>query len=155
MSSLVDLAGMLADPNAAGAYFVDASDGREAIADAAARLEFFHVQINLDGCSDKDAVLEAIARALKFPDWFGRNWDALADSLDDLSWLPADGYVVLLDHAGQWRKADPAGFDVLMDIGNEAARRWAEHGVPFWWLVLSPPGAVRAARGHAEGESPP
>lgn len=155
MNSLVDLSGMLADASAAGAYFVDASDGREAIAEAAQRLEFFHAHIDLSRCTDKDAVLDAVAHTLKFPDWFGHNWDALADSLADLSWLPADGYVLLIDHAGQWRKADPAGFDVLMEIGADAARDWAKHGVPFWLLVLTPPGAVREARDTTEGAAPP
>lgn len=137
----VDLSGMLADADACGAYFVDAA-GREALADAAARLEFAYAAIDLSGCADKDAALSRIADALGFPDWFGGNWDALADCLRDLSWWPAPGYVVVLDHAQAWKQADPVGFDVLLEIGNEAAADWAAHGVPFWLLVPVPHGQI-------------
>ena len=49
-------------------------------------------RIDLAGCTDKAELLARIARTLRFPDWFGHNWDALADCLCDLSWLPADAY---------------------------------------------------------------
>lgn len=137
----VDLSGMLADPAASGAYFVDAG-GREALAEAAARLDFAHARIDLSGCSDKQAALARIARALEFPDWFGGNWDALTDCLRDLSWRPAPGYVLVLDHTHEWKDADPVGFDVLLDIGNEVAADWAEHGVPFWLLIPVPRGQI-------------
>lgn len=44
---------------------------------------------------DRAAFLAACGRALDFPDWYGQNWDALADCLADLSWLPGAGIVVL------------------------------------------------------------
>ena len=137
----VDLSGMLADHTASGAYYVDAG-GADALADAAERLEFAFVRIDLQGCEDKDAVLARIAQALDFPEWFGRNWDALADCLDDLSWLPAPGYVLLLDHTHDWKQADPVGFDVLLEIGNEVAAQWAQHGIAFWLLIPVPPGQL-------------
>ena len=34
----------------------------------------------------------AIGKALRFPEWFGHNWDALTDCLLDMGWLPAAGY---------------------------------------------------------------
>ncbi len=137
----VDLSGMLADAAACGAYYVDI-DGREALADAAARLEFAYAEIDLSGCRDKDAALSRIAHALEFPDWFGGNWDALADCLRDLSWWPAPGYAFVLDHTHDWKDADPVGFDVLLEIGNEVAADWAEHGVPFWLLIPVPHGQI-------------
>lgn len=45
------------------------------------------IAIELGDCTDKNAVLQRFARALHFPPWFGNNWDALADALDDLCWL--------------------------------------------------------------------
>jgi RNAse (barnase) inhibitor barstar len=133
-SGSIDLDGLLADPMAAGAYFVDANR-REVLPDAAARLGFACTGIDLGGCTDKDGVLSRIAAALGFPDWFGGNWDALADCLHDLSWWPAEGYVIVLDQAQHWRQADPDGFDQLLEIADEAATAWAARDVPFWWLV--------------------
>jgi hypothetical protein len=137
MTHPVDLSGMLADSSASGAYYV-AADGREALEEAAARLEFAFARIDLAGCTDREQVLARIARALDFPDWFGGNWDALADCLADLSWWPAPGYVWVLDHPHDWQQADPVGFDVLLDIGNDVAATWSEHGVPFWLLFPAP-----------------
>ncbi|MCZ7655132.1 MAG: barstar family protein [Rhodocyclaceae bacterium] len=34
---------------------------------------------------DRTTLFECLATTLKFPDWFGHNWDALADCLSDLS----------------------------------------------------------------------
>ena len=137
----VDLSGMLADHDASGVYFI-AESGRDALADAAARLEFAFKPVDLEGCEDKEAALARIAQALDFPAWFGGNWDALADCLDDLSWLPAPGYVLVLEHTHAWKAAEPVAFDVLLDIGNDIAARWAEHGVPFWMLFPVPAGQI-------------
>jgi len=43
------------------------------------------------------ALLEELYRRLRFPDYFGDNWDALWECIRDLSWLPP-GAVVLKHH---------------------------------------------------------
>lgn len=44
----------------------------------------------------KQDLLRALAAGLKFPSYFGYNWDALEECLNDLSWLGAAANVVLL-----------------------------------------------------------
>lgn len=144
----IDLAGMLADAMANGVYYVDAG-GRERLADAARALEFEVFGIDLAGCSDRDAVMSRLTAALDLPDWFGGNWDALSDCLNDLSWRPADGYVLLLEHAHDWQVRDEAGFETFLEIASDAAEAWSRHGVPFWLLVMAPPGAIATADPHA------
>ncbi|MFK4101773.1 barstar family protein [Streptomyces sp. NPDC019531] len=41
------------------------------------------VTLDLDGITDKAALMDRCARDLRLPDYFGRNWDALADVLSD------------------------------------------------------------------------
>ncbi|MEU9173642.1 barstar family protein [Streptomyces sp. NPDC048420] len=41
------------------------------------------VTLDLDGVTDKAGLMDRCARDLPLPDWFGRNWDALADVLSD------------------------------------------------------------------------
>lgn len=53
--------------------------------DAAGRLV---VTLDLGGVTDKAGLMDRCARDLALPDWFGRNWDALADSLADPSVWP-------------------------------------------------------------------
>ncbi|MEO8319141.1 MAG: barstar family protein [Bradyrhizobium sp.] len=44
--------------------------------------------------ANKQDLLAELQKQLRFPDYFGGNWDALEECLQDLSWLPV-GRVVL------------------------------------------------------------
>ncbi len=124
----------LADPAMCGVHAVDARADADYL-DAARALDFAAVAIDFAGCTGKDDAIARIAAALGFPAWFGRNWDALADSLGDLSWLPAPGYLLLLTGTEAWRAADPETFDTLASILEDTAARWAADRVPFWALL--------------------
>lgn len=137
MNISVELGSLLADPAQTGAYYVDARD-REALVEAGRLLRYTVAPIDLRACADLSAVLREIADVLSFPDWFGGNLDALSDCLNDLSWLPSGGYVLLLEHIGDWRERAPDEVDDVIDILNDAAARWADDQVPFWgFLPLS------------------
>lgn len=47
------------------------------------------------GIRDKDELLSQLSSKLRFPDYFGNNWDALDECLRDLSWLPQRSIVVI------------------------------------------------------------
>ena len=127
----IELGTLLANPFRAGTCFVDDRE-RAAMAEAAAARGFAVVTADLRDANDKPALLDALAAALDFPPTFGHNWDALADSLGDLSWLPAPGYMLLLDHADGLRKAAPQDFNILLEMLEDAARSHATAGIPFW-----------------------
>ena len=78
-------------------------------------------------------VFADIGRALEFPSWFGGNWDALEDSLSDLSWRPRQGYVLIF-------RGYPGGdaFGILADVLRSAAQYWAERGKPFFAVFIDP-----------------
>lgn len=135
--SAVDPRELLADPAQAGAYFIDARDAR-ALADAAGELGYALARADFGDCRDKDDALRRIAVALRFPDWFGGNWDALNDSVNDLSWWPAPGYVLLIEHAGGWQSQHPDEAATLVEILNDAAQDWARARTPFWALLPLP-----------------
>ncbi|WEW98319.1 barstar family protein [Pseudomonas nitroreducens] len=46
------------------------------------------VTIDLGGVQGKEELHECLAQALKFPDWYGRNWDAFWDSITGLVDMP-------------------------------------------------------------------
>lgn len=139
----VDLRSVLADVEHSGAYFVADSD-TEAMAEAGAALGYTVVRIDLAGCTDEACLFARFAEALRFPGWFGHNRDALADSLGDLSWLPAAGYLLLIAHAGDWRAGVGDKAAIVLEILNEAAAAWAAQGVAFW-AILPLPAAELAA----------
>ena len=127
----------LADPTRAGVFFVtqDDLDPLSAVGRDAGLLAR---RIDLSGCNGKSALLLRIATVLDFPQTSGRNWDALSDSLRDLSWLDAPGYVLLFEQAHELRDRSEADFDTLLDILDEASRSWAAEEVPFWAFIALP-----------------
>ena len=91
--------------------------------------------IDLQRARGKRALLGAFARALAFPDTFGGNWDALADSLQDLSWLPEPGWVLLLRGAADFAAAAPDDYAVLLEILGATADGQRRQGHVF--IVLA------------------
>lgn len=76
-------------------------------------------------CGTKRDMLREWAAALQFPWYFGENWDAFEECINDLSWLPARGYVVAVTHADRLLR-DADDFATLMQILDDAATRWME-----------------------------
>ena len=97
--------------------------------DDAPDLEGFEV-LRLEGSTleGKDELLDAIAEGFGFPDWFGRNWDALEECLRDLEAVN-DGYaLVISDATALW--ADHSRLSgTLVEIWLDAAADGAERGV--------------------------
>lgn len=130
----IETGALLADASQAAAYYVHIHD-RAALVEAANALDFAVAAVDLEFADDRSALLDALAAALELPPGFDARWEALADSLGDLSWLPAPGYLLLLDHVGGLRESAPEDFDMLLEILDEAARAHAAAGVPFWALI--------------------
>jgi hypothetical protein len=88
----------------------------------------------------KAELLAAFAGALGFPGWVGRNWDALADALRDLSWLPAGPRVVVWAGAGELRSVQPGSYATALDVLREATERSAGTERPLTVLLADPDG---------------
>lgn len=132
----------LQDASRSGVYRVS---GAEAIDEAVRGSALSLGRISLAGAAGKDALLERIARALAFPDWFGRNWDALEDCLTDLSWRMAEGYVLVFEG---FEPGDDLG--VLIDVLASSATFWAARGKPFFAVFLDPGRRLALAGLHRE-----
>jgi RNAse (barnase) inhibitor barstar len=126
----------LSDATKSGVYRTSRTDE---ILDATRGSNVRAVRIELRGVAGKDELFDRISRALQFPEWFGRNWDALEDCLCDLSWSPATGHILLLECADSL-KADERG--ILADVLATAASSWAERGRPFFAVFLDGPGTL-------------
>jgi RNAse (barnase) inhibitor barstar len=134
----------LNDAASNGVYFVT-QDDIAALESAAPSTSLCTLRVDLHDCTDKASLLRHLHDALRIPPGFGGNWDALSDSLRDLSWLRANGYLLLITHAQTLRDADEAGFDVFMDILDEAAESWRGSGVPFFAYIALPESAADEA----------
>jgi RNAse (barnase) inhibitor barstar len=70
--------------------------------------------------------MAALFVALKFPDYFGGNWDALWECICDLAWLP-EGDVVLF-HNDLPLSADRALLLTYLQILKDAVEKWKSDG---------------------------
>ena len=93
------------------------------------------LSLDLTACRSKADFLERAAMTLKFPTWFGHNWDALSDCLTDMSWWPAGRYVIILRYAMDFCFADADGFNIALEILRDAALQQAEGPLPMRILV--------------------
>jgi hypothetical protein len=98
--------------------------------------------LELDGALDKAAFMERCARALRLPQWFGRNWDALADCLTDLSWCPADrGRLLVVTGWQGYAAAAPADWSIVESVLADAVGHW--RGTDTGLAVIMARGRVR------------
>lgn len=72
------------------------------------------------------ALFREFAAGLQFPDYFGRNWDALEECLVDLSWLPPGPYAIVIVQATELlTDAQPEEFTVFLRLIENVAAEWA------------------------------
>lgn len=126
--------GILAQVEHAGVYHMPL-DGEAGLNAGAEHNGFFVFRADLGRARNKDELLDAIGRAMAFPEWFGHNWDALLDCLADLGWRPAEGYVVILEHCDGIHGRAEADFVQTLQVFEAAANEWREQGIAFWCFV--------------------
>ncbi|WP_329599134.1 barstar family protein [Streptomyces pseudovenezuelae] len=83
------------------------------------------VTLDLDRVTDKAGLMDRCARDLRLPDWFGRNWDALADVLSDPDLWPGDGVeeetVVVVRHWDRYAEARPDEWATAREVFAQAS----------------------------------
>jgi RNAse (barnase) inhibitor barstar len=131
---LPDFSALLPRADAAGVVHLP-QEGVGPIHAAAKALGYSCVEVDLAEVQDKEGLLTALAKALAFPPWFGHNWDALEDSLSDMSWREAEGYVLILRHADRLHSEAESDFLTALRILADVSTTWAEAGLPFWTFV--------------------
>ncbi|QXJ23042.1 barstar family protein [Actinomadura graeca] len=95
---------------------------------------------HLDGhhVRDKEAFLRLCAEVFDFPEWFGGNWDALADCLADLSWTSArHSRVVLYESWPELAEAEPESFRTVLDVFADAVEVWRDTPTPMTVILSS------------------
>ncbi len=121
----------LTRPSQNGVYFVGDADLAR-LATTAAHEELAVRRTDLAGCHGKAELLRRLAASLSLPADFGHNWDALADCLRDLGWLPAWGHVLLFEHAEALHRSAAGDFDILLGVLDDAATFAQDADRPFF-----------------------
>ncbi|MDR2890723.1 MAG: barstar family protein [Alistipes sp.] len=78
---------------------------------------------HVDGGSN---LFEQLKAELKFPDYFGNNWDALNDCLSYLSWIEQKNVIIIHDELPNINDADLGVYIRLLIEQIDDWRRWKD-----------------------------
>jgi hypothetical protein len=90
----------------------------------------------------KEVLFEELAKCLRFPDYFGANWDALEECIRDLSWLP-EGPVILRHHDLPLAGDVASQKTYLSILRGVVERKWTLPGQRLRVLVVVFPSETR------------
>lgn len=86
------------------------------------------------GISSKEQLLTTFAEIGNFPDYFGKNWDALTDCLRDLSWIEQKNVIIV--HNDLPLKSIPTECRIYLEILELVLVDWTDLVKPD---VIEPP----------------
>ncbi len=125
----------LKDVSQSGVYCLSDEADLSQIARLATAHDLAFFRLNFSRVSTKRGLLRKTARILRFPFYFGGNWDAFEECLNDLEWLDFRGYVLLFDNLKTFRRRAPEEMEVLRSILQDTAAAWKESDTPFYVLL--------------------
>ena len=79
-----------------------------------------HISSNI---KSKEDLLDYFSEKLKFPDYFGKNWDALYDCLVDLSWIKEKKIIILHDEINFIETND---LTIYLKILCDVINKWSD-----------------------------
>ena len=96
-------------------------------------MAFFHLEGQR--IEKKEQFLNHAAVAMKFPDHFGKNWDAFYDCLTDLDWVDGKGFIIYFDHTDAFAKHNESQLETVIELFEDAINYWKAEGRPMTVLL--------------------
>jgi RNAse (barnase) inhibitor barstar len=121
-----------------GVYLIDAAERELVLRHDVFPSEFAVAVLDGHEAGTRAGFFRQMARALRFPDYFGHNWDAVYDCLTDLNWLPAAGYVLVLDGFERLATDEPDQWEIGLKVLREACAFWRPLSRPLFALLRGP-----------------
>lgn len=122
---------LLADHERAGVYHLTPG-GMGALAEACAQADLQLIVVALAETPRMAEAMALLTKATACPAHEAAHLDDLAEMLCDFSWLPANGYVILIEDADNLIATDPTGVQKLLDALQTASHYWQGQELPFW-----------------------
>jgi RNAse (barnase) inhibitor barstar len=80
-------------------------------------------------CQTSKDLFHEFSSALQFPYYFGENWDAFDECINDLSWLNTHNIVIVITNAGiLLQKEEERELRKLLQIFNDTIAYWKKTG---------------------------
>ena len=93
--------------------------------------------IDLEGITNKKLLFQTFVDVFKFPEYFGYNWDAFDECMNDLAWLKVNLYTIILKNIDK-TQLDQYNKHTLLELLNRIALEWAK-GRNFNTSFTTPP----------------
>jgi Barstar (barnase inhibitor) len=94
---------------------------------------------------DRQRLFDQFATLFQFPHYFGDNWNAFVDCIEDLDWLRASGFVLVVFNALEvLEEGDPDELELWLEILSDAGASFASAttfrpALPFRVILHSTP----------------
>ncbi|MEW6352280.1 MAG: barstar family protein [Thermodesulfobacteriota bacterium] len=132
MKTLTDILG---DRMASGVYLLAGDAPLAQLEEPAIQRGFECFHLSGSEAKNKAQFLAHAAQTLKFPEYFGHNWDSLEECLTDMSWHEAPAYLIVFEEFEKFADGSPGDFETALEIFRDAAETWRKEG-KAWYLVL-------------------
>jgi RNAse (barnase) inhibitor barstar len=83
------------------------------------------IRFNGTDLASVDKIFDNYSSAFRFPDYFGRNWNAFDECITTLAEIPSAVFLTVITEAEELLVADPADLPVLLRLLDEAGRSWS------------------------------
>ena len=125
---------LLADFERAGVYHLTPG-GMDALVEACTQADLQLIQIPLNETPRMTEALAILTKATHCPAHDRAHLDDLAELLSDFSWLPANGFVLLVKDADNLIASEPTGVQNLLEAFQAACHHWQALEIPFWAFI--------------------
>jgi RNAse (barnase) inhibitor barstar len=125
-----------------GVYVVASEECADAVVNQGAAAGLYVARLAGRDIVTKQAFLDAAASAFQFPDYFGHNWDAFEDCLQDLVWTAPNGCILVLDHFDRFALSEPHEWAIGLEILQRTIDAAPPNGKPRLVLLRGPRSAA-------------
>jgi RNAse (barnase) inhibitor barstar len=91
---------------------------------------------NGENIFNKTVFFETSRQVMKFPDYFGNNWDAWEECVTDLSWVPSSSYLFVYRNTENFTTNSPQDWTILLDIFHSIISYWQQQNIAFFVILL-------------------
>lgn len=98
-------------------------------------LAFF--KVDLSKVATKEDFLSSVSKTLKFPSYFGMNWDAFEECLTDFEWCTSAGYIIVVQAVEEFSHKVPDEFKIARSIFKSAVKYWKTQKKPFYVILVN------------------
>ncbi len=88
--------------------------------------DVYLAEIDGNKCIEIEYLYSEFQKSFKFPEYFGYNWAAFDECLNDLDWINAKSYILIVRDMDKILPEDDVSFNLLLKYLRIAVTEWTE-----------------------------